>query len=117
MFIFSDNPIVSHSMILQDYANPQVQPLIQMLPEITSTISESWHADKIVRETDPNQLAPMVARGSLHFFICELVQLKGGQIAFVLCFLMFEKRECAEVVYVNFDKQVASISFYCHIEL
>jgi hypothetical protein len=94
---------------LQDYANPKVRPLIELYPERTQSVSESWQASKIVEESDPQFLAPMWARGSQHFFIREVAQLRSGLYVFILRFFKFENAIHAECVPLRANTSVCDV--------
>lgn len=93
---------------LQDWANPCVREFVEIYPEITTIVSESWQAGKYVSEVKAEQLTPMWAdwKGSLskHFYVNEITQLGGGEFVIPLRWVTFNKVEHAEVLYAVRDK-------------
>ena len=101
----------------QDYANPNVRKFIHLYPEVTSKISESWQAEKILNETNSRLLAPMWARGGQHFYIRELAQLRDGRLVFILRFFMYHGVDSAEAVQVHMDPDVRNSNNHATITM
>jgi hypothetical protein len=93
--------------ILKDWANPFVREFIQIYPEITTTKSESLHADKFTKEIN-NQLTPMWANWKIaahkHFYIHEIAQISGGRYVMPLRWVIFDKKEHAEVLFLSLNE-------------
>jgi hypothetical protein len=90
----------------QDFANPRVCPHIHAYPDLSQTVSQSYQADKIAKETDPRFLAPMWARGGQHFFIREIARLRSGAFIFMLRFFTHRGQDCVEAAHIVLDPTV-----------
>ncbi|KIJ24240.1 hypothetical protein M422DRAFT_104627, partial [Sphaerobolus stellatus SS14] len=65
--------------IAEDFSNPLIRPHLQLYPEDTpNRMSETWHAAKMCKEIQVDQLSPIVAVGSKHFYINELARCHDG---------------------------------------
>ncbi|KDR77189.1 hypothetical protein GALMADRAFT_267364 [Galerina marginata CBS 339.88] len=88
-------------LLALDWANPCVRDFIEIYPEITSKISESWQAGKYTSEVKPDQLTPMWANWkrspSKHFYVNEIAQTYEGKYVIPVRWIIFEKKEHAEV--------------------
>ncbi|KIJ66642.1 hypothetical protein HYDPIDRAFT_127842 [Hydnomerulius pinastri MD-312] len=76
--IFYQNGLAE--LIALDWANPQTRPHIETYPVQSKSVSESFQAEKIVRELGPNLRDPMWADGNKHYYIGELAELEEGQL-------------------------------------
>lgn len=68
--------------MLQDFANPEVAPLIQKYPEDVNgrPISEIWQVPGgRWHEIPRNMLMPSVVVGTKHFYIHKVAELNDGQ--------------------------------------
>ncbi|KAI1788974.1 hypothetical protein LXA43DRAFT_893623 [Ganoderma leucocontextum] len=81
--IFYQNPVPG--LIAQDWANEKVRPYIEEYPIRSSTISESYHADKRHKHVPPEVSAPMWADGGKHYFVGEIAALRDGRLVIPKC--------------------------------
>ncbi|KAJ7862286.1 hypothetical protein B0H14DRAFT_3134319, partial [Mycena olivaceomarginata] len=69
-----------NDLLRLDFSNPLVREHLHFYPEITTTVSESWQAEKYVKEIEDDDLSPMWANwdgaSHRHFYIKELAQSK-----------------------------------------
>ncbi|KAF8520703.1 hypothetical protein JB92DRAFT_2709061, partial [Gautieria morchelliformis] len=66
-------------IIGNDYANPQIAPLLRFYPEETKgSVSEIWQM-KIIKEMPLDQLTPMFCKGLKDFYVNELAELRSGE--------------------------------------
>ena len=81
-----------------------MREFIQIYPEITEKISESWQAEKFTKEVN-DQLTPMWADWKYaphkHFYINEVAQLKDGKFVLPLRWIIFERKEHVEVLVLS----------------
>jgi hypothetical protein len=78
-------------------------------PEIPDgPITELWHADKWLKEIDPNLLTPMfVQSSSRHFYIQELATLTSGLFVIPVRWIMFQNALHAQAWMVSIDESVS----------
>ncbi|KAJ7833714.1 hypothetical protein B0H14DRAFT_3710403 [Mycena olivaceomarginata] len=92
-------------LLALDWANPCVRSLMQVYPEVTTTVSQLYHASKWLDELDLDDLSPMWANwevtGHRHFYIKELAQMAGGQFVIPLKWVLFSKVEHVECYQVS----------------
>jgi hypothetical protein len=95
----------------QDWANPHVRNLMQVYPEITSSISESWQTGKWCDEVPLEELSPMWAdwdnSPDRHFYVNEVACTKAGKYIFPKRWVIFNKQECVEAHPVRFSERVS----------
>ncbi|KAJ7898975.1 hypothetical protein B0H13DRAFT_1622990, partial [Mycena leptocephala] len=84
-----------NDLLRLDFSNPLVREHLHFYPEIT-TISESWQAEKWVKEVENDDLSPMWANweGALHrhFYVKELAQCQNGKYLVPLKWIVFQKQ-------------------------
>ncbi|KAF5371374.1 hypothetical protein D9615_009666 [Tricholomella constricta] len=94
-------------LLALDWANPMVRKYLHVYPEISSTVSEMWHADKWLKEVDLDDLSPMWANWEQaphrHFYIKELAQLRNGDYVIPMRWVIVEGKEHAEVHRVHYS--------------
>jgi hypothetical protein len=82
--------------MLQDFSNPLFREHLHFYPEITTTVSESWQAEKYVKEIEDDDLSPMWANwdgaSHQHFYIKELAQSKDGKYYVPLKWIIYKKQ-------------------------
>lgn len=95
---------------MQDWANPHVRRLINLYPEITSSISKSWQTGKWLNEVPLEELTPMWAdwegAPNRHFYVEEVACTTSGQYIFPRRWVVVDDQECAEGHPVHFSKRV-----------
>ncbi|OBZ67227.1 hypothetical protein A0H81_13040 [Grifola frondosa] len=96
-----------------DWANPHVCPLIRMYPDLNSTVSEFWQAEKWVKEMHWDDLGPMWAdfknAPHRHFYIKELAQLSDGHFVIPLRWVTINNIDYCEAY--NVSKEFESSCF------
>lgn len=101
--------IISHNK--QDYAHPDICPLIHAYPEQTKhEVSEVWHARKWLIDAPDHLLTPMVRCNGKDFYINELVYCNDHTWFIPTRFYDFDHERWAlghEVV----DTAVSSLSY------
>jgi hypothetical protein len=84
----------------QDWANPHVGKLMQVYPEITSSISESWQTGKWCNKVPLEELSPMWAdwenSPDRHFYVDEVAYTKAGKYIIPKRWVLVDKKECVE---------------------
>jgi hypothetical protein len=82
--------------MFQDFSNPLVREHLHFYPEITTTISESWQAEKWVKEVEDDDSSPMWANwegaSHRHFYVKELAQCQNGKYFVPLKWIVFQKQ-------------------------
>jgi hypothetical protein len=108
-FIFQ--VVYSDLGILQDFSNPLVREYLHFYLEITTTVSESWQAEKYVKEIEEDDLSPMWANwdgaSHRHFYIKELSQCKDGKYFVPLKWIVYKKQ-------VHCDAYLVTKEMVCH---
>lgn len=78
---------------------------MHVYPEITSTISEFWQANKYINEVPEDQLTPMWAdwkkNSYRHFYVKEIAQLWSGKHIIPLRWVVYKEEEHAQVLYLD----------------
>ena len=84
---------------------------MQVYPEVTSSISESWQTGKWCDEVPLEELSPMWAdwehSPGRHFYVNEVARTKTGQYVVPKRWIVVNKKECAEGHPVYFSKRVS----------
>ncbi|KAJ6508188.1 hypothetical protein C8R45DRAFT_815921 [Mycena sanguinolenta] len=84
-----------NDLLRLDFSNPLVRDHLHFYPEITTTVSESWQAEKYVKEIEDDDLSPMWANwdgaSHRHFYIKELAQCKDGKYFVPLKWIVYKK--------------------------
>ncbi|KAJ7310144.1 hypothetical protein DFH08DRAFT_718875 [Mycena albidolilacea] len=103
-----------NDLLRLDFSNPLVREYLHFYPEITTTISESWQAEKYVKEIEEDDLSPMWANwdgaSHRHFYIKELSQCKDGKYFVPLKWIVYRKQ-------VHCDAYLVTKEMVCHIHL
>ncbi|KAJ6545514.1 hypothetical protein B0H19DRAFT_1212296 [Mycena capillaripes] len=85
-----------NDLLRLDFSNPLVREHLHFYPEITTTVSESWQAEKYVKEIEDDDLSPMWANwdgaSHRHFYIKELAQSKDGKYYIPLKWITYKKQ-------------------------
>ncbi|KAJ7857220.1 hypothetical protein B0H13DRAFT_2237721 [Mycena leptocephala] len=85
-----------NDLLRLDFSNPLVREHLHFYPEITTTVSESWQAEKYVKEIEDDDLSPMWANwdgaSHRHFYIKELAQSKDGKYYVPLKWIIYKKQ-------------------------
>lgn len=101
---------------LQDWANPLVREHIHVYPEVSSTISEIWQADKWLKEIDCDDLSPMWADWAndphRHFYIKELARLENGDFIIPIRWVVYDHKECADGHPVSWNAEVSFANLF-----
>lgn len=96
---------------MQDWANPQIRRLMQVYPEVTSSVSESWQTGKWRDEVPLEELSPMWAdwenSPDRHFYVDEVACTKTGKYILPKRWIVVDKKEYAEGHSVYFSKSVS----------
>ncbi|KAF7314261.1 hypothetical protein MKEN_00898700 [Mycena kentingensis (nom. inval.)] len=90
-------------VIAHDLANPTVAPKMRFHPEETvdgRPISEIWQAERW-SEYRPDELTPMITRGSRHFWIDELARRTDGTFVIPLAFVFRNDVLCTYARFVS----------------
>ncbi|KAF8144015.1 hypothetical protein K438DRAFT_2103021 [Mycena galopus ATCC 62051] len=94
-----------NDLIRLDFANPLVRAHLNFYPEITTTVAESWQAEKWVSEIEADDLTPMWAdwtgASHRHFYIKELAQCSNGAYVVPLKWIVYEKKVHADAYLVS----------------
>ena len=84
---------------------------MQVYPEVTSSISESWQTGKWCDEVPLEELSPMWAdwehSPGRHFYVNEVARTRTGQYIVPKWWIVVNKKECAEGHPVYFSKRVS----------
>ncbi|KAJ7797439.1 hypothetical protein B0H14DRAFT_2618933 [Mycena olivaceomarginata] len=87
------------------YMNHPIDLLALVYPEVTTMVSQLYHASKWLEKLDLDDLSPMWANwevtGHCHFYIKELAQMAGGQFVIPLKWVLFSKVEHVECYQVS----------------
>lgn len=96
---------------MQDWANPQIRRLMQVYPEVTSLVSESWQTGKWRDEVPLEELSPMWAdwenAPDRHFYVDEVACTKMGKYILPKRWIVVDKKEYTEGHSVSFSKSVS----------
>ncbi len=89
-----------------------VRPHIQPYIVASNIISESFHADKWVKETKPELLTPMWAQKNTgkHYYIFELAGLRNGSLVIPLKWVIRNGEMTADAIRVSRN---ANVSKFC----
>ncbi|KAJ6528118.1 hypothetical protein B0H19DRAFT_1214630 [Mycena capillaripes] len=94
-----------NDLLRLDFSNP--------LPEITTTVSESWQAEKYVKEIEDDDLSPMWANwdgaSHRHFYIKELAQSKDGKYYIPLKWITYKKQVHCDAYLVSKETRSSSL--------
>ncbi|KZS91021.1 hypothetical protein SISNIDRAFT_414520 [Sistotremastrum niveocremeum HHB9708] len=92
-------------LLALDFANPMVRPHLNLYPVETKVVSETFQADKWLKEVDGDALTPMWADWEeapyRHFYVNELALRRDGTFVIPLRWLVVENvvhAECYPVV-------------------
>jgi hypothetical protein len=84
---------------------------MQVYPEVTSLISESWQTGKWCDEVPLVELSLMWAdwenAPDRHFYVDEVACTKAGKYVIPKRWIVVDKKECAEAHPVKFSKRVS----------
>ncbi|KIJ51704.1 hypothetical protein M422DRAFT_157275, partial [Sphaerobolus stellatus SS14] len=87
-----------------DWANPLVRPYMQLYPEeIPNKMSETWHADKLCKETRTDELSPMVEVNHKHFYINEVARCANGDYVYPIRWIFRNGELYGDVIEVTKD--------------
>ena len=88
---------------------------MQLYPEVTTSISESWQTGKWCDEVPLEELSPMWAdwerAPDRHFYVNEVARMTSGQYILPKRWIIVDKKECAEGHPVYFDESVSRTKF------
>ena len=103
---------------IQDWANPETRKLMQVYPEVTSSVSESWQAGKWRDEVPLDELSPMWAdwenAPDRHFYVDEVARTKAGKYILPKRWIVVNKEVCAEGHPVYFSEHVSCMKHLLH---
>lgn len=103
---------------MQDWANPLVRPHIQIYPELTTCVSQSWQAAKWTKEIFFDDLTPMWADWDKaphqHFYIKELAQTAHRDFVIPMRFIQYQKTDYANVYEVVLQMNVGAPNLKFH---
>jgi len=84
---------------------------LRVYPEISSTISESWQAEKWLNDVDLDELSPMWAdwkhASHRHFYVKEVAQTRNGEFVIPMRWIIYEKQEQVECYRVQYNEEVS----------
>jgi len=84
---------------------------MQVYPEITSSISESWQTGKWRDEVPLEELSPMWAdwenSPDRHFYVDEVARTEAGEYILPKRWIIVDKKECVEGHPVYFSERVS----------
>ncbi|KAJ7892224.1 hypothetical protein B0H13DRAFT_1625696 [Mycena leptocephala] len=110
---YMNHPI---DLLALDWANPCVRNLMQVYPEVTTTVSQLYHGSKWLEELDLDELSPMWAdwkrAGHRHFYIKELAQTASGQYLIPLKWVSVANTEHAECYQVLHRVEVSVMDIF-----
>ena len=84
---------------------------MEVYPEITSTVSESWQAGKWIHEVALDELTPMWAdwchSPDRHFYVNEVARTKDGRYLVPRRWVVYNNEEHADAHIVSVDNQAS----------
>lgn len=86
---------------------------MHLYPEIKSSISEFWQAEKWLKEVPIDELSPMWAsetRPHTHFYIKELAQLTDRTFVVPQRWIVFKGEVHGEVYQIIYNENVFSVA-------
>jgi hypothetical protein len=99
--------------LAQDWSNPFVRNHIQVYPDVSTSVSESWQAGKWLEELDLDDLSPMWANWDKcphrQYFIKELAQIADESFVIPSRWIMSGGVVYAECYKVVYCKNVSSL--------
>ncbi|TFK20048.1 hypothetical protein FA15DRAFT_600415 [Coprinopsis marcescibilis] len=101
-------------LLALDWANPLVRKQINVYPEVSKVVSETWQAEKWLKEVDLDQLSPMWADWKKsphrHFYVKEISQLNDGRFVIPLMWVAVDGYEYAESCVLDVDEVTGRIT-------
>lgn len=99
-------------LIGEDLSNPLVREHLQFYPEERKPISQAWHADKWLKETELDRLTPMaISKKGEHFYVKEITRCKDGTLIYPVRWVIRNNTLTAD----SFKLEVSRVATFAQI--